>query len=86
MVRKTAGRSEIWGFDIDANPRNAKRSIGIVPQEILFDPFFSPLETLELQAGLYGIPEGRAAARWSCCARCGSTTRRTLIRAPCRAA
>jgi ABC-2 type transport system ATP-binding protein len=57
MVRKSAGSVDIWGFDIDANPRNAKRSIGIVPQEILFDPFFSPLETLELQAGLYGIPK-----------------------------
>jgi ABC-2 type transport system ATP-binding protein len=58
MVRKSAGSAEIWGFDIDANPRNAKRSIGIVPQEILFDPFFTPFETLELQAGLYGIPRG----------------------------
>ena len=57
MVRKTGGSAEIWGFDTDANPRNAKRSIGIVPQEILFDPFFTPLETLELQAGLYGIPK-----------------------------
>jgi ABC-2 type transport system ATP-binding protein len=58
MVRKSGGSAEIWGFDIDANPRNAKRSIGIVPQEILFDPFFTPFETLELQAGLYGIPKG----------------------------
>src|SRR4028118_1831268 len=57
MVRKTGGSAEIWGFDTDANPRNAKRSIGIVPQEILFDPFFTPFETLELQAGLYGIPK-----------------------------
>lgn len=57
MVTKTAGTAEIWGFDIDANPRNAKRSIGIVPQEILFDPFFTPFETLELQAGLYGVPK-----------------------------
>jgi ABC-2 type transport system ATP-binding protein len=55
MVRKSGGSAEIWGFDIDASPRNAKRSIGIVPQEILFDPFFTPFETLELQAGLYGI-------------------------------
>jgi len=46
----------IWGFDIDRHPRNAKRAIGIVPQEILFDPFFTPRESLELQAGLYGIP------------------------------
>jgi len=57
MVTKTAGTAEIWGFDIDANPRNAKRAIGIVPQEILFDPFFTPFETLELQAGLYGVPK-----------------------------
>jgi ABC-2 type transport system ATP-binding protein len=58
MVRKSGGSAEIWGFDTDANPRNAKRSIGIVPQEILFDPFFTPFETLELQAGLYGVPKG----------------------------
>src|SRR4028119_2474880 len=57
MVRKTGGSAEIWGFDTDANPRNAKRSIGIVPQEILFDPFFTPFEALELQAGLYGVPK-----------------------------
>jgi ABC-2 type transport system ATP-binding protein len=57
MVRKTAGQVDIWGFDIDIHPRNAKRSIGVVPQEILFDPFFTPVETLELQAGLYGIPK-----------------------------
>jgi ABC-2 type transport system ATP-binding protein len=54
---QVGGSAEIWGFDTDANPRNAKRSIGIVPQEILFDPFFTPFETLELQAGLYGIPK-----------------------------
>src|SRR3546814_5022379 len=46
-----------WGFDIDAHARNAKASIGIVPQEILFDPFFSPAEVLEMQAGLYGVPK-----------------------------
>jgi len=55
LVNKTAGHATIWGFDIDAHPRNAKRSIGIVNQEILFDPFFSPFETLEIQGGLYGI-------------------------------
>ncbi len=57
MVNKTGGRARIWGFDIDEHPRNAKRSIGIVPQEILFDPFFTPFETLELFAGLYGVPK-----------------------------
>ena len=42
LVVKSGGTAEIWGFDIEAHPRNAKRSIGIVPQEILFDPFFTP--------------------------------------------
>ncbi|VWX53468.1 ABC transporter ATP-binding protein [Novosphingobium sp. 9U] len=57
MVRKTSGSVSIWGFDIDQNQRNAKRSIGIVPQEIVFDPFFTPFEVLENQAGLYGIAQ-----------------------------
>jgi ABC-2 type transport system ATP-binding protein len=56
LVVKTSGTVTIWGFDIDEHPRNAKRSIGVVPQEIIFDPFFTPRETLEIQAGLYGIP------------------------------
>lgn len=55
LVRKSSGSVDIWGFDIDQNQRNAKRSIGIVPQEIVFDPFFTPFEVLENQAGLYGI-------------------------------
>ncbi len=55
MVVKSGGKATVWGFDIDAHPRNAKRSIGIVPQEILFDPFFTPREALEIQAGLYGV-------------------------------
>ena len=55
MVNKSSGSASIWGFDIDANPRNAKNSIGIVPQEIVFDPFFTPRETLDNQAGLYGV-------------------------------
>ncbi len=59
LVNKSAGSASIWGFDIDAHPRNAKASIGIVPQEILFDPFFTPAETLEIQAGLYGVPKDK---------------------------
>src|ERR1700754_5118713 len=55
LVNKTGGRASVWGFDIDQHPRNAKASIGIVNQEILFDPFFTPVETLEIQAGLYGV-------------------------------
>jgi ABC-2 type transport system ATP-binding protein len=58
LVTKSGGSASIWGFDIDDHPRNAKRSIGVVPQEILFDPFFTPREALEIQAGLYGIPRG----------------------------
>jgi ABC-2 type transport system ATP-binding protein len=59
LVNKTSGSVNIWGFDIDAHQRNAKNSIGIVNQEILFDPFFTPLETLEIQAGYYGVPKAQ---------------------------
>src|SRR4051812_809592 len=58
LVIKTSGKVTLWGFDIDEHPRNAKRAIGVVPQEIIFDPFFTPRETLEIQAGLYGIRPG----------------------------
>ena len=57
LVVKSGGTATVWGFDIDEHPRNAKRSIGIVPQELLFDPFFTPREALEIQAGLYGVPK-----------------------------
>ena len=59
LVVKTGGKVNIWGFDIDQHPRNSKRSIGVVPQEIIFDPFFTPRETLEIQAGLYGIAKAQ---------------------------
>src|SRR5437764_13469672 len=58
LVIKTSGKVTLWGFDIDEHPRTAKRQIGVVPQEIIFDPFFTPRETLEIQAGLYGIRPG----------------------------
>ena len=54
-VIKTSGEVNVWGFDLDKNPRQVKASIGIVPQEINLDAFFSPKKLLELQAGLYGI-------------------------------
>jgi len=57
LVNKTGGTAEIWGFDIDQQRRNASRAIGIVPQEIVFDPFFTPFEVLENQGGFYGIPK-----------------------------
>src|SRR5690606_36484236 len=55
LVTKTSGTISIRGHDIDRDHRNAKRAIGIVPQEIVFDPFFTPFEVLENQAGMYGI-------------------------------
>jgi ABC-2 type transport system ATP-binding protein len=54
-VIKTSGEVNVWGFDIDKNPRQVRASIGIVPQEVNLDPFFSPRKLLELQAGLYGV-------------------------------
>ena len=56
LVNKTAGQVTLWGRDIDANPRQARAAIGVVPQELNVDPFFTPYEALELQAGLYGVP------------------------------
>ena len=52
---KTSGKVNVWGFDLDINPRQVRASIGIVPQEINVDPFFTPWSILELQAGMYGI-------------------------------
>ncbi len=58
MTRKTAGTVSIWGRDIDQRPRDARAAIGVVPQEIAADVFFTPRESLEVQAGLYGVPKG----------------------------
>jgi ABC-2 type transport system ATP-binding protein len=57
LVLKTSGAASIWGFDIDVNPRQARASIGVVPQELNIDPFFTPAEVMEMQAGLYGVPK-----------------------------
>ena len=54
-VIKSEGKVSVWGFDLDKNPRQARASIGIVPQEVNVDPFFKPRDLLELQAGLYGV-------------------------------
>ena len=56
-VTKTSGNVTVWGFNLDKNPRQVRASIGIVPQEVNFDPFFSPKKLLELQAGFYGVKE-----------------------------
>ena len=56
-VIKTKGSVNVWGFDVDKNPRQVRASIGIVPQEVNLDAFFTPRKLLELQAGLYGVPK-----------------------------
>jgi len=57
LVVKTAGSARIWGFDIEKDNRLARSAIGVVPQELNIDPFFTPREMLEFQAGLYGVPK-----------------------------
>ena len=55
LTLKTSGQAIVWGFDLDKNPRSVRASLGVVPQEIYVDPFFSPKETLHQQAGMYGV-------------------------------
>ena len=55
LTLKTNGKAIVWGFDLDKNPRSVRASLGVVPQEIYVDPFFSPRETLHQQAGMYGV-------------------------------
>ncbi|MDX1819345.1 MAG: ABC transporter ATP-binding protein [Alphaproteobacteria bacterium] len=59
LVVKTAGQVRIWGFDQDVNPRQSRAAIGVMPQELNLDPFFSPRAALEVQAGLYGVPKSQ---------------------------
>jgi ABC-2 type transport system ATP-binding protein len=56
LVIKSSGTVSIWGLDLDREPRGAASAIGVVPQELNIDPFFTPHELLDLQAGLYGVP------------------------------
>ena len=63
LVNKTSGSVKIWGIDADVKPRESRAALGIVPQEINMDPFFTPLETLDLMAGFYGVPKVRAEGR-----------------------
>ena len=57
LVNKTSGTAKTWGIDIDRDSRAARAAIGVVPQEINMDVFFTPYETLELMAGFYGVPK-----------------------------
>jgi ABC-2 type transport system ATP-binding protein len=56
LVLKSAGEVRVWDFDLDRRPRDVASAIGVVPQELNIDPFFTPRELLDLQAGLYGVP------------------------------
>ena len=57
LVKKSAGSVNIWGFDQDENPRQSRAAIGVMPQELNLDPFFTPEASLDMQAGLYGVPK-----------------------------
>jgi ABC-2 type transport system ATP-binding protein len=57
LVMKTSGLVSVWGYDIDTDPRQVRAALGIVPQEINFDPFFTPRAMLDIQAGMYGVPK-----------------------------
>jgi ABC-2 type transport system ATP-binding protein len=57
LVVKSGGEAFVWGHEVSLAPREAKAAIGVVPQEITADPFFTPFETLELHAGFYGVPK-----------------------------
>lgn len=59
LTHKTSGKVEIWGRDIDERPRDARAAIGVVPQELAADVFFTPEESLETQAGMYGVPKAQ---------------------------
>jgi ABC-2 type transport system ATP-binding protein len=58
LVTKTSGTAKIWGLDISEQPRSSRAAIGVVNQEITMDPFFTPFQALDLQAGYYGVPKG----------------------------
>ncbi|MEO0358984.1 MAG: ABC transporter ATP-binding protein, partial [Pseudomonadota bacterium] len=59
LVRKTSGTVSIWGFDQDKNPRQSRAAIGVMPQELNMDPFFTPRAALDVQAGLFGVPKAK---------------------------
>ena len=59
LVIKSSGSVKIWGYDIEKQMRQARSAIGIVPQELNIDPFFTPREILDVQAGLYGVPKSQ---------------------------
>lgn len=85
LVRKSGGRAAIWGHDIDTDPRRARAAIGVVPQELNLDPFFTPREAMEFQAGLYGVPKAERQTD-AILAAVGLTDKAVPMPAPSRAA
>lgn len=63
LVLKTEGSVKIWDIDLDRDPRHAAAAIGVVPQELNIDPFFTPHDLLDLQAGMYGVPKAERRTR-----------------------
>ncbi|MFT6530726.1 MAG: ABC-2 type transport system ATP-binding protein [Limimaricola cinnabarinus] len=59
LVLKSEGSVKIWGFDQDVNPRQSRAAIGVMPQELVLDPFFTPRGALDVQAGLWGVPKSQ---------------------------
>ena len=55
LTNKTSGKVKVCGIDLDENPKTVRGNIGVVPQEINIDPFFSPIQIMDIQAGLYGV-------------------------------
>ncbi len=63
LTRKTSGTVQVWESDLDRDPRGTKCALGVVPQELNFDPFFTPAELLDVQAGMYGVPKSERRTR-----------------------
>lgn len=55
LVNKTAGNVEVCGINLDSDPKTVRGNLGVVPQEIMIDPFFTPMEIMNIQAGMYAV-------------------------------
>lgn len=64
LVKVDSGRLAVMGCDVQSDYRAARRQLGVVPQELVFDPFFSVRETLQMQAGYFGIARSQARDAW----------------------
>jgi ABC-2 type transport system ATP-binding protein len=84
LVRRTSGEAKVWGYDTESEARMARAAIGVVPQELNMDAFFTPAEMLDLQGGLYGVPNPGAEPK-NCSNWLASATRPTPMPAICRA-